>query len=454
MILSPKKRYPLNLFRPIVEGNDHDWAQFQMKSDNEGSSQTIRYELSFRSLLSIVAVVAGCWLLIRVWQIILLLVIALVLAGTLSPVLTWLEKHRVKRPFGLVLLLLSLIGAIIGLGALVIPSLASQLTSAVNSIPQMRDQLANSLMRVPGLTNTAQSIRNAEPSGLWTTLGKDILTYAAVAAQSLFYVIMAVVLAFYLLADHERVQGFLFALLPRRYHLRSARVLLDMETIVGGYVRGQLLTSVLIGAFTFIVLAVLGVPNALALAVIAAFADLIPLIGPILAVAPPVLVALTQGPVVGIVTLVLLVLYNQIENHILIPRVYGQAMRLSPVAVIVSLLIGGALLGVVGALLALPIAAGIRVLVEDLRIELPGEQPGEQMERATQDAAENRYAQQSTGASAIEAAVLATALAGQLQADEQLTTGRVETPAEERSDDRDFQSRQGTPPNSMSNPAV
>lgn len=425
-----------------------------MKSDNEGSSQTIRYELSFRSLLSIVAVVAGCWLLIRVWQIILLLVIALVLAGTLSPVLTWLEKHRVKRPFGLVLLLLSLIGAIIGLGALVIPSLASQLTSAVNSIPQMRDQLANSLMRVPGLTNTAQSIRNAEPSGLWTTLGKDILTYAAVAAQSLFYVIMAVVLAFYLLADHERVQGFLFALLPRRYHLRSARVLLDMETIVGGYVRGQLLTSVLIGAFTFIVLAVLGVPNALALAVIAAFADLIPLIGPILAVAPPVLVALTQGPVVGIVTLVLLVLYNQIENHILIPRVYGQAMRLSPVAVIVSLLIGGALLGVVGALLALPIAAGIRVLVEDLRIELPGEQPGEQMERATQDAAENRYAQQSTGASAIEAAVLATALAGQLQADEQLTTGRVETPAEERSDDRDFQSRQGTPPNSMSNPAV
>lgn len=426
----------------------------RLKSDNAASPQIVRYELSFRSLLSIVAVIAACWLLIRIWQIILLLVIALVLAGTLSPILAWLEKHRIKRPFGLGIVLLGLIAAVIGLGALVIPSLASQLTAAVNSVPQLRNELADTLARVPGFASTAQTIREAEPLGLWTTVGASILTYAAVAAQSIFYAIMAVVLAFYLLADHERVQGFLFALLPRRYHLRSARVLLDMETIVGGYVRGQLLTSVLIAAFTFVVLAALGVPNALALAVIAGFADLIPLVGPILAVAPPVLVALTRGPVVAIIALVLLVLYNQVENHILIPRVYGQTMRLSPVAVIVSLLIGGALLGVVGALLALPIAAGIRVLVEDMRIELPGEQPGEEAERVTQDDAEHLYAQQATGASAIEAAVLATALAEHMQEDERLATGRIATPGEESGDDGAFEARKGTAPGSLSNPAL
>lgn len=423
--------------------------------DETRHTQVLRYELSFRTIITVVATIAACWLLIRVWQIILLLVIALVLAGTLSPVLAWLERHKIKRPLGLVIILIGMIALVGGLGALVVPALASQITAVVNNAPQMRSQLADNLATIPGLANVAQVVREIQLSGIVTTIGGQALAYVAAALQSVFYAIMALVLAIYLLADQGRVQGFSFALLPRRYHLRSARVLLDMETIVGGYVRGQALTSILIAAFTWIVLAAVGVPNALALAVIAGFADLIPLIGPILAVAPPVLAALTQGPVTAIIVLVLLVAYNQIENHILIPRVYGQTMRLSPVAVIVSLLVGGALLGVVGALLALPIAAGIRVLVEDLRIELPGEQPGEQSQRATQDDAEARYAERAEGATAIEAAVIATSFAEQLQEDEKLTTGQLETPSEEQGDAGAgaFESREGTTPNSLPNPA-
>ncbi len=413
----------------------------------------IRYELSFRTIITIVATIAICWLLIRVWQIILLLVIALVVAGTLSPVLTWLERHKIKRPLGLIIVLIGMIGILGGLGAIVIPALIEQINAVVNNAPEIREQVANTLATLPGLAETADSIRGARPLGVITTVGTQLLAYVALAFQSVFYVIMVLILAIYLLADHERVQGFFFALLPRHYHLRSARVMLDMERVVGGYVRGQVLTSLLIAGFTWAVLAVLGVPNALALAVIAGFADLIPLIGPIMAVAPPVLAALSQGPITAIVALVLLVVYNQIENHVLIPRVYGQTMRLSPVAVIVSLLVGGALLGVVGALLALPIAAGIRVLVEDLRIELPGEQPGEQSQRANQDDAEARYAEQAEGASAIEAVVLATTFAEQLQEDEKGGNGQIETPIEERSDDGASESRQETTPGSLPNPA-
>lgn len=421
--------------------------------DDTREPQIIRYELSFRTIITVVATIAACWLLIRVWQIILLLVIALVLAGTLSPLLAWLERHTIKRPLGLGIVLIGMIALIGGLGALVVPALASQITSVVDNAPQMRTQLADTLATIPGLTNAAQTVREAELSGVVSTIGTQALAYAAVALQSVFYAIMALILAIYLLADHERVQGFIFALLPRRYHLRSARVLLDMETIVGGYVRGQALTSILIAVFTWVVLAAFGVPNALALAVIAGFADLIPLIGPILAVAPPVLAALTQGPVTATIVLALLLVYNQIENHILIPRVYGQTMRLSPVAVIVSLLTGGALLGVVGALLALPIAAGIRVLVEDLRIELPGELTGEQSQRTNQDEAEARYAEQSEGASAVEAAVIATTFAEQLQEDERLTTGQLETPIEEQGNDGASNPRDGITPASLPNPA-
>ena len=413
----------------------------------------IRYELSLRTIITIVATIASCWLIIRVWQIILLLVIALVLAGTLSPVLTWLERHKIKRPLGLIIVLIGMIGVLGGLGAIVIPALIGQINAVVDNAPEIRTQIADTLAPLPGLAETADSIRGARPSGIITTVGTQLLAYAALALQSVFYVIMVLILAIYLLADHERVQGFFFALLPRRYHLRSARVMLDMEVVVGGYVRGQVLTSLLIAGFTWVVLAALSVPNALALAVIAGFADLIPLIGPILAVAPPVLAALTQGPVTAIIALVLLVIYNQFENHFLIPRVYGQTMRLSPVAVIVSLLIGGALLGVVGALLALPIAAGIRVLVEDLRIELPGEHTGEQSQRMTQDAAEARYAKQSEGTSAVESAVLATTFAERLQEDERLAAGQIEAPIEEQSDTNEVDGHQGTTPTSLPNPA-
>jgi predicted PurR-regulated permease PerM len=416
-------------------------------------ARLIRYEIAPRSLFTIVAIGVGLWLLVRLWPVLLLIVVALILAGTLSPVVAWLERHRVRRPVALGLILLALVGAIVGLGALVIPALATQVAAVVESGPALRNQVADYLAGIPLLSERATALRSAEPSGLLTTLGERALAYATTAAQLIIYGLTTVVLAFYLLADHERVQGFCFSLLPRRYHLRTARVLLDMETIVGGYVRGQALTSVLIGSFTFVTLAILGVPNALALAAFAAFADLIPFVGAFLAVLPPVLAALQRGPVTALIVLVALVIYQQIESHLVIPRVYGQTLRLSPVAVLIALLIGGELLGVIGALLALPLAAGIRVLVEDLRIELPGEQPGEETQRVADERAEVLYAAQADGASAVEAAVLATALAERMQEQEAAATGQLETPSEERGDDGAFASRAGAVPGPRQNPA-
>lgn len=413
----------------------------------------VRHEISWRSLLSIVALGFGIVLLIRIWPIVLIIVVALVLAGTFSPIVAWLERRRVPRTLGLALILLGLIGAVVGLAALIVPTLAAQVATTVEGAPEVRRQVADFMAGIPFLAERAQQIREAQPSSILGGIEDRALEYASAAAQMLTYGLATVVLAFYLLADHERVQGFLFALLPRGYHLRTARVLLDMETIVGGYVRGQALTSLLIGIFTFITLAIAGVPNAFAFAVFAALADLIPLVGAILAVSLPTLVSLAEGPTVALGVFIALFLYNQVENHLIIPRVYGKTMRLSPVAVLIALLIGGQLLGLLGALLALPIAAGIRVLVEDMRIELPGEQPGEASERAADDDAEERYQQETAGATAVEAAVLATTIAEQMQIEETLTVGQIETPIEERGDDGAFEGRDGTAPGSLPNPA-
>jgi hypothetical protein len=123
-----------------------------------------------------------------------------------------------------------------------------------------------------------------------------------------------------------------------------------------------------------------------------------------------------------------------VESHVLIPRIYGQTLRLSPLAVLVALLIGGQLLGIVGALLALPIAASLRVLIEQLRIDLPGEQPGERAQRTLDAAAEAAYAAQTVGVSARAASGLATVMAEQAQEEQQAASGAVEIPIEERGD--------------------
>ncbi len=235
--------------------------------------------------------------------------------------------------------------------------------------------------------------------------------------------VTVIVMTFYLLADQERVKGFFFALLPRAYHVRTARILLDMETIVGGYMRGQGITSAAMAGVVFAALAVTGTPNPLALAIFAALADLVPLVGGVLVLFPVTLATPVHAPAAGLIVAATILVYQQIEGHVLIPRIYGQTLRLSPLAVIVALLIGGQLLGIIGALLALPLAAGLRVLVEDLRIGLPGELPGE---AASAAAAE--------GSSAFEAAYLATDVAARIQEATSEAGGTLEQPIEERGD--------------------
>jgi predicted PurR-regulated permease PerM len=225
----------------------------------------------------------------------------------------------------------------------------------------------------------------------------------------------SVALAVYMLIDPERSQGALYAIVPRQYHVRLARVLLNLETIVGGYMRGQVVTSAAIGFYVFAVLTLFRMPSALAFGVFAAAADVIPFVGGALTLVPIALAAFSHGTVVTVALVGLVILYQEFENRVLIPRIYGRALRLSAVGVTIALLVGGQLMGMLGALLALPLAAGLRMVVQELRVELPG-QPGESAEvRARDERAEEAYAALTAGAPAQEAAVVAVAIADEIR---------------------------------------
>jgi predicted PurR-regulated permease PerM len=185
--------------------------------------------------------------------------------------------------------------------------------------------------------------------------------------------------------------------------------MMNLETIVGAYIRGQVITCLLIAVFSFVLLTACGVPYALPLAVFAGVADVLPYIGALLSIGPMVLAALARGPGVVAVVLAIMLAYEEFESRVLIPRIYGRALRLPSAVVLFALLAGGTLMGILGALLALPVAATVMMLIEELRVELPGqqEQVADVEQRVGDERAEKEYEHRTEGVPVEQAAAIA-----------------------------------------------
>jgi predicted PurR-regulated permease PerM len=371
----------------------------------------VRFEISPRSIAWILATIVGVWLFLQLRAIVVLLVVALVFAGTFNPLVEWLERRGIKRLYALTLLLVALLLTTSLLIFLTVPPLLEQLAQIVRDAPQHREQLIALLQQRDFTAPLARALQHAGLEQTFTRIENSLVGYTPEALTALAWAVTTLFLSFYLLADGKRTQGAVYAIVPRDYHMRLARILQNLESIVGGYMRGQLITSAAVGVFTYLLLVICGVPNALSLALFAAVVDVVPFIGALLATAPAVLVALSQGLPTGLVVLVALFIYQEFENRILIPKVYGRSLRLAPAAVVLALLAGGLLLGVIGALLALPIAAGLQMMVAELRVDLPGDDSDDRSAQARDAKTEATYERMSAGATAPEAGQIAKNLA-------------------------------------------
>jgi predicted PurR-regulated permease PerM len=379
-------------------------------------TRTVRIELSYKTILAVVLTVAGIWLLNALLPILVVLVTALILVGTLGPFVSWVERHGVNRyvAIGLVFLGCALVFVLGGL--VVVPALWGQVTNVAGDLPQIQETFAKWLASHHLTAPMAEAARKFKVAKSLTSLNVGSALAASLSViEVMGYAATSVVLAIYFIADGERMRGTLYALFPRRFHVRLARVLLNLETIVGGYLRGQVITSVAIGVFTFGLLSIARVPSALALAAFATLTDVIPFVGGLLATTPAVLIALSRSTVVATVVLVAMIGYQEFESRVIVPRVYGRSLRLPSAAVVVALLVGGKLGGIIGALLALPVAAALRMLIDELRVDLPGDDTDDRKLRARDARAERTYARESSGASPEEAAAVATTIANQIR---------------------------------------
>jgi predicted PurR-regulated permease PerM len=384
------------------------------------STRARRIEISPKSMLWAVGIAVSCWLIVRLAPVVLALVVSLFLIGTLNPAVDWLERQKIRRAWGIPLVFSTLLLVGVALGALTLPSLFGQVKELVEHEPQLRGKLSDWMSHTRMLRPLAQSVRELKYAPLAKAMAGSVWLASATAVAYIGYLLSAVFLALYMMFDRDRLRGALFSVVPRDHHLRLSRVLLNLEIIVGGYIRGQALTSGLMSVFAFVLLTVCGVPSALALAVFAGLADVLPYVGVVLSVGPMALAAATEGLVTAGIVVAVMLAYEEFESRFLVPRIYGHTLRLPSSIVLLALLVGGTLMGIVGALLALPITAAIRMLVEELRVDLPGNSIDDTPQRERDERAEQEYVNRSEGIPTSRAAAIAVEMS-QEQLDEQAT---------------------------------
>jgi predicted PurR-regulated permease PerM len=323
-------------------------------------------------LLVTAATAAVLYLLYLVRSILGLVFISIFLAVAMGPAVD-LYQHRARLPRGIaiVFVYLTILGAIVGLGLLVVPPIVTGVNHFVNRVPTyVQDLRKNPTVRKYDnkyhITKKLDEEARKLPSRLGTAA--SALTSVTVGVFSaIFQLVTVLVLTFFFLLDGKRMVGWGLRQLPAERSERMRKVLADVYEATSGYVVGNLIISVIAGTGTWIVLEILGVPFAVPLSVLMAFLDLIPLVGATIGgVGIGIVAAISNFPTALIVWAVYFIVYQQIENNILQPVIYRRTVQLHPLVVLIAVLIGGSQLGVLGALLAIPVAAGLQIVVKDL----------------------------------------------------------------------------------------
>ncbi|MEO7191778.1 MAG: AI-2E family transporter [Vicinamibacterales bacterium] len=319
----------------------------------------------FYSLLGIVAL--SILYLIR--AVLLVLYVSALLAIGFSPAVRWLERHatgrRMPRWGAILILYVLLLGAIAGLLFAVIPPLVAQTGELYKNLPGYVDQLQEQLVRRGLIAHTYTWSELLRSSGASTVALVKVLGAVQSVMGVIAVIVTLLVLPYYLLLEGHALQVAFVRFFPRDRRAQLARLTHSVTLKVSAWLGGQLLLSFIIGSTAALGLWLLGVPYFYVLALLAGVGELIPIVGPILAAVPAILVALTVSPHTALFTAIYFLVQQFVENHLLVPRVMQRQVGVSPVTVIASLLIGSELLGVVGALLAVPTAAIVQVLIQD-----------------------------------------------------------------------------------------
>lgn len=351
-------------------------------------------------------------------DIVLLVFLAVLLGAALEPLVgTIRARTGIGRGFSILVVYAAFIAGVVSIAVFIVPAATVQLGAALSRLPQFLDRIRawSSQLRPEALAEGIGSLLDAVEAPFLPgppPTPESVLELSLLIGQVAAALVTLLALVFFWLTERSRLQRYALAFLPadRRAGIRDAWN--EVETRLGLWVRGQLILMATIGVATGIAYSLLGLPAALLLALIAALAEVIPILGPFIGAAPAVLVATTISPEVVVLTIAITIVLQFIEGNVLVPMVMRNSVGLSPFLVLTSLLVGGAVAGVLGAIVAVPIAAGVTVVLERLQdretpvpidpaaVETPSEEESEKQETVSPDSPARKRRRKATSADA------------------------------------------------------
>ena len=329
-----------------------------------------------RAILVVLGIILAAVVMIEVVQaargILIWIFVAVFFALALNPAVEGLQRRGVaRRGLAVAIVFVGTILAIAGLGATIIPTIVAQVNEFIDAVPGYVEDLTAGRGRLGFLEREYQitervreAISDGGASRLLGLSGTALAVTKGVVTAVVATVTIAFLTLFMLLEGPAWVER-LYNLLPEEKQPRWRKVGHDIYLTIGGYVTGNLTISLIAGVVSTAVLLAVGVPFAVALGLLVAILDLIPLAGATIAAVLVSTVAFLDATTSGVIVLIFFIVYQQLENHVLQPIVYGRTVQLSPLAVLIAVLIGAELAGVIGALAAIPVAGAVQVLLVD-----------------------------------------------------------------------------------------
>jgi len=324
-----------------------------------------------RIVLTVVAVLLLLYAVFLIRSILVLVLVAGFLAVGLDPAVRRMERLGLSRGQAVASIFLAMLLFITGFLMAVVPPLVSQVAQFAVDLPEYAQNLAEENPRIRewveenDIPQKLSAAVEKIPSVIGGSFG-SVLGVAGSVLATLFNVVTVLILTIYFSLSLSRIHAGTLRMVPRSRRQRVTELVDPILQKIGGYIAGQITTALIAGSLAFVFLAITGVPFPVALALWVTIAALIPLVGATIGAIPAVVVAFFDSLALGLLTLGYFIVYQQVENYLIAPRIMTRAVDVSPAAVLLAALIGGSLLGFVGALMAIPTAAAIKIIVQEV----------------------------------------------------------------------------------------
>lgn len=328
-------------------------------------------EIASSTIFRIIFIILVLSFLYFIRDILIILFTSIIIASAVEPFVHWGRKYKVPRPVSVVFIYLLFLGIIALTISLLIPPLTEQVRELVRELPFIIEKLSSYIETLKDLSVKYQL--NTNPDAFLQTMGERLGQFSSGIFATTRGIIsgfsaalLVFVISFYLAIEEGGITKFVRAIIPDKHEPYVMNLFERSQQQIGKWLRGQLILALVVGIAVFLGLTILGVRYALVIALISALLEIIPYVGPIIASVLGIFLAFLQAPLTGLLVLGLFIIIQQIENHILQPKIMGKAVGLHPVVVIMVLLVGAKMGGVIGMILAVPLASVVSVFLEDL----------------------------------------------------------------------------------------